>query len=220
MAFKLINARPSPFGRKVAIALIEKGLPFTVEYDLPWGPDSCTPQHSPLQQLPILITETGESVYESAYILEWLERRYPEPALLPSTTDALLHQKLVQTLAERLMEIAQMLIFEVQRPAPSSAWIERQSAKMVGGLAELERQLDGRSVAADQQIMLGDIATASTLLAIEFAVAAGYSPDLEVFRWRRSYPGLDRFVAGLEPRPSLQATRPETMDVDLGATVN
>ncbi len=32
MPFTLINARPSPFGRKVAIALIEKGLEYNVQY--------------------------------------------------------------------------------------------------------------------------------------------------------------------------------------------
>ena len=31
MAFTLINARPSPFGRKVAIVLREKGLAFDLE---------------------------------------------------------------------------------------------------------------------------------------------------------------------------------------------
>ncbi len=33
MAFTLINARPSPYGRKVAILLKEKGLDFEVQYD-------------------------------------------------------------------------------------------------------------------------------------------------------------------------------------------
>ena len=72
MSFTLINARPSPFGRKVAIALIEKDIEYAVRYDLPWGGETCTPKYSPLEQLPILIDEKGESIYDSTYILEWL----------------------------------------------------------------------------------------------------------------------------------------------------
>ena len=82
--FRLINARPSPYGRRVAIVLIEKGLDYEVTYDVPWGSDTCTPEHSPFQQLPILISPDGEGLYESSYILEWLEAKYPEPPLLPA----------------------------------------------------------------------------------------------------------------------------------------
>ena len=35
--YRLINARPSPYGRKVAIAMHEKGLPFETLFDLPWA---------------------------------------------------------------------------------------------------------------------------------------------------------------------------------------
>jgi len=31
--YKLVNAGPSPYGRKVAVALHEKGLPFETIYD-------------------------------------------------------------------------------------------------------------------------------------------------------------------------------------------
>lgn len=57
MAFTLVNAGTSPFGRKVAIALFEKGLPVEVPLDTPWADESCTPQHNPLEQLPLLIAE-------------------------------------------------------------------------------------------------------------------------------------------------------------------
>ena len=171
MSFTLINARPSPYGRKVAIALIEKGLRYRVQYDVPWGEDTCTPDYSPFQQLPILITDQRENIYDSTYILEWLEHVYPEPALLPRDNIALLYQKLIQMLGERLMEAAQTLIFEVQREAPSEAWVQRQSAKIVGGLAELEKQVAGREIHAGEPLMLGDIAAGTTLLAVEFAVA-------------------------------------------------
>jgi glutathione S-transferase len=219
MPFTLINARPSPFGRKVAIAMIEKGIAYNVRYDVPWGNQTCTPEFSPLQQLPILITEQGENIYDSTYILEWLEGRYPSPSLLPADVDGRLAAKKRQLLGERLMEVAQSLIFELHRPEPSHAWVERQTKKILGALTELERLQGERRVSANGRIDLGDIAIGTTLLLFEFVVVAGLSPPIDALSWRGRYPRLTQFLAQLEKRPSFVATVPQPMDVDLQATV-
>ena len=219
MAFTLINARPSPFGRKVAIALIEKGIEYRVQYDVPWGDQTCTPEYSPLEQLPILIEENGNCIYDSVYILEWLERRFPSPPLLPADTDALLESKLRQLLGERLMEVFQAIIMEHHRPDPSGPWIERQERKVRGVLAEIDRMVEQRFVSDDKPIDHGDIAIATTLLLCEFLVPAGLCPDLPILRWRGSYPNVTRYVSALEKRPSFVATVPQPMDVNLTATM-
>ncbi len=220
MSFTLINARPSPFGRKIAIAMIEKGIDYQVRYDVPWGNQTCTPEFSPLEQLPILITDKGEPIYDSTYILEWLEGHFPKPPLLPTDIGRRLDAKKRQMLGERLMEIAQNLIFERHRPDPSTAWVERQTRKILGAFAELER-LHGqhRWVGVEGTIDLGDIAIGTTLLVLEFAVVAGLSPAIDALRWRGRYLELTRFVEALETRPSFVATIPERMDVDLQATM-
>lgn len=219
MSFTLINARPSPFGRKVAIALIEKGLEYTVRYDVPWGAGTCTPDYSPLEQLPILIAGDGEMVYDSVYILEWLEARFPTPPLLPGDVAARLAAKKRQMLGERLMEAAQSLIFEKHRPDPSQAWIDRQLRKVGGALAELERMYGARGLAAETALDLGDIAVGTTLLLFEFGLATGLIPETDELRWRGRYPALAAAIAILEQRPSFARTGPEMMDVDLQATV-
>lgn len=219
MAFTLINARPSPFGRKVAIVLREKALLYDVQYDVPWGDQTCTPQYSPLEQLPILITELGEYVYDSAYILDWLEARFPEPALLPIDVDARLAAAKRRMLGERMMEVAQALIFELHRPQPSTPWVERQSRKVQGALAELERIHADHSPQTASGLDLGDIAVATTLLGVEFAIASGLSPEVAILRWRGAYPALTARVEALEVRPSFTSTAPALMDVNLQATV-
>lgn len=219
MAFTLINARPSPFGRKVAIALREKGLAYSVHYDVPWGEGTCTPQYSPLEQLPILVTEAGENVYDSAYILDWLEEKYPAPALLPDDVDARLEAGRRRLLGERLMEVAQSLIFELTRPQPSGPWVDRQTRKIKGGLAALEAMY----TPADRQeapLDLGDIAVATTLLGVEFAIASGLSPEVPVLAWRDVYPALTTRIAALEIRSSFTETAPALMDVNLQAVVS
>lgn len=219
MGFTLINARPSPFGRKVAIALREKGLAYDVQYDVPWGDQTCTPDYSPLQQLPILITEAGENIYDSAYILDWLEARFPAPALLPATLDERLAAQQRRLLGERLMEVAQALIFELIRPDPSAPWVARQTRKVEGVLAELERIHSDLTPVKERGLDLGDIAIATTLLGVEFALSSGLSPDVSVLHWRKSCPVLAEAIAALEDRPSFEATRPQLMDVNLQATV-
>jgi len=218
MSFTLINARPSPFGRKVAIALIEKGLEYTVRYDVPWGPDTCTPQFSPMQQLPILLTQAGDSIYDSTYILEWLEVTHPTPSLLPPDREQRLGAKKRQMLGERLMEIAQNLIFELHRPDPSAAWVERQTRKVLGAFAELER-LHADQPRSGGAIDLGEIAVGTTLLLFEFAVQAALSPSIDALVWRGRYPRLTSAMEVLEQRPSFAQTMPQNMDVNLRSTV-
>lgn len=219
MSYILINAPPSPFGRKVAVALLEKGIPYSIRYDMPWAEGTCTPEYSPLEQLPILVTEEGEHVYDSRYILDWLELKHPEPPLVPGTVEGTLRQKLVQTLSERLMEIAQAVVFELQRPAPSQAWLDRQSRKIHGGLAELDKLTRKPAQRSGDAIYVGDIAAGTTLLCFEFMVEAGFCPDLECLRWREPYPVLAEFIGDLEQCPSFAATPYGTMQVDLGRTI-
>jgi glutathione S-transferase len=73
MSYTLISATPSPYARKVRITLQEKGIPFELKTEVPWDSTTETPQYNPLEKLPVLIGKDGKAVYESHYILEWLE---------------------------------------------------------------------------------------------------------------------------------------------------
>jgi len=219
MTFTLVNARLSPFGRKIAIALIEKGLRYEVVYDVPWGESTITPDHSPLEQLPILITSDGETVYDSTFILEWLETRFPEPPLLPVDANARLEAKKRQMLGERVMEIAQNLIFETLRPAPSQPWIDRQTRKILSGLSELDRIYATDGIEKRATADLGDIAVFTSLDVFEFAVEQGLSPTIDALIWRERYPALTQSFISMASRSSFIQTRPQLMDVNLAATI-
>jgi len=219
MTFTLVNARLSPFGRKIAIALIEKGLRYEVVYDVPWGESTITPDHSPLEQLPILITSDGETVYDSTFILEWLETRFPEPPLLPVDANARLEAKKRQMLGERVMEIAQNLIFETLRPAPSQPWVDRQTRKILSGLSELDRIYATDGIEKRATADLGDIAVFTSLDVFEFAVEQGLTPTIDALIWRERYPALTQSFMSMASRSSFIQTRPQLMDVNLAATV-
>ena len=218
--YQLINAPPSPYGRKVAVALHEKGVPFETIYDLPWADAVETRKHSPLEQLPILLVPGEEPIYDSSYILQWLEGHHPEPALLPRDRDERLTALKLQTLGERLMEIAQAVIFETYRPQLSEQAIDRGTRKIVRGLEEAERLVTDANVPRHgEPINLGHIALGTTLLVWEFVVGEKMSPAIDALVWRDRFPALTTLIAALETRPSFSATAPTSMHVDIGAEV-
>jgi len=212
---KLINATPSPYGRKVAIALKEKSIPYEVQYDIPWIASTIVPQYSPLQQLPILITDDGKNIYDSSYILDWLEIHYPTPPLLSADPAARAHELLLRLLGERLAEITQLIVFEVARPDPSGPWLERQTRKIGTGFAELAKQVGDRAPTPADTITLGDIAAGSTLRMLDFIAERGYAPNVAEFGWRPHYPNLVAYAAALESRPSFLETQPVMFELDL-----
>ena len=218
MSFKLINARPSPYGRKVAVVLEEKGLPYEVQYDKPWVAGTCTGDYNPLEQLPILITEQGEAVYDSPYIVEWLETRFPAPALLPADVDGRLEARKRQMLGERLLDFGGILMIESKREHPSGPWFDRHASKVIGALKELDRAYSA-GIPGKLPLDLGDIAVVTTLDLFEFVVADGVAPDIAELRWRGIYPALTELVERLNRLPSFIKTVPEHMDIDLGEAV-
>jgi glutathione S-transferase len=78
----LYDAPRCPYCARVRIVLAEKGIEYeTVEIDLSDRPDWLY-EKNPLGKVPVL--EEGDFVLpESDVIMEYLEERYPEPALLP-----------------------------------------------------------------------------------------------------------------------------------------
>ena len=221
---KLINARPSPFGRKVAIAMLEKGIPFEVQWDIPWHADTAVPAFNPLEQLPILVTLDGETIYESSYILEWLEHHFPEPPLLPASPEQRLRVNFFRVLAVGVMDAIVRINFELARPEPcqSTNWIARQTRKISGGIAEIGRQIDGRRFAVGESLSLADLEVGSVLGHLDFLIDAipvlGVVLKLEA-GWRSLHPCLDDYVAGLESRASFKAARREMVEIDFGSVI-
>ena len=73
---RLISATPSPYARKVRIALVEKNIPFELITEVPWNQGAITEQHNPLAKVPVLILEDGSSIFDSRFILDYLEWVY------------------------------------------------------------------------------------------------------------------------------------------------
>jgi glutathione S-transferase len=79
---KLYDAARCPFCARVRLALAEKGIAYErVEIDLADRP-ALLYELNPVGRVPVL--DDGFPLPESAVILEYLEERFPDPALLPA----------------------------------------------------------------------------------------------------------------------------------------
>jgi glutathione S-transferase len=79
----LYTAERCPYAARVRITLAEKGLPYErVEIDLDDRPAFMF-EKNPTGTVPVLEQEDGFVLPESRAIMEYLEERFPEPALLP-----------------------------------------------------------------------------------------------------------------------------------------
>lgn len=203
--YRLISATPSPYARKVRIALAEKGLPFELLTEVPWDSSTSTPRFNPLEKLPVLILEDGSSVYESSYILQYLEVKHPQVPLAPADVEGLLAARKLEVLCDGVCDAMVLTFFERMRAQPSAEWQARQRRKIDGGLREIAALTRGRQWAVGDRFSLGDIAA---------GVVVGYMsvrfPEIE---WRSMYPDLAVLSDRLEQRPSFRASVPSPQKI-------
>ncbi len=196
---KLFLSPTSPFARKVKVALMEKNLyPDVEEIPVdPWSSPAELIRANPLCQVPTLVTGEGFALANSDSILDWLESRFPEPALRPANDPDRGRAMAVAAQAHGLMQYTVDIVLERRRPASqrSATFTDRRMAAI------------GRVVTA-----LGDRFLPTPGFGIDgigVACALGYL-DLRLpeYPWRERSPSLTRWFSGVASRPSLQASAP------------
>lgn len=199
--FKLLSATPSPYARKVRIALAEKGLPFELLTEVPWDTTTTTPRYNPLEKLPVLLLPDGSSVYESSFILQYLELKHPQTPLLPDDIDGKLAARKLEVLCDGVCDAVVLSLFEKMRAGGGSLeWLARQRRKIAGGVAEMAKIVGSQRWATGDCFTLGDIAVGT---------AVGYlSVRFQELPWQTLYPGLASLSNRLEQRPSFKNSVP------------
>src|SRR5690348_7089289 len=87
MALIVYGGSISPFVRKVRVLLAEKGIEYTLEAVNPFAPPPDFLAISPLKRIPVLRdTDLAEpnTLPDSSIICDYLEHKFPTPALYPS----------------------------------------------------------------------------------------------------------------------------------------
>lgn len=226
--FKLISATPSPYARKVRIALVEKGIPFQLETEVPWDSTTQTSLYNPLEKLPILLvpstargSETNNHasgaasahdevtpVYESHFILEWLETKYPTPALLPANPDQRLAAKQYEVVCDGMCDALVLRFFETQRGPEkmSLEWQARQERKVRGGVKWLNEKVQNARADGIKTFLIGD---GFCLADIAVGTVLGYmAVRAKHVDWEEEFPALGVYFHGLMQRESFGATVP------------
>jgi glutathione S-transferase len=202
LQMKLIGSLTSPYVRKVRVVLIEKNLAHEFVNDPPWAADSSVPQYNPLGKVPALLTNSGETLFDSNILLDYIEQMAPAPALLPLDKAAALQVKQLVILADGILDAGVAILLEGRRPADKqyAVWVQRQQQKIERGLIALETRTQGKIWLHGTDISAADIAVGCMLLWLDFRMAS--------FDWRARHPSLHALAQRLAARPSFQQTVP------------
>lgn len=193
----------SPFGRKIMVILLEKGLEGRVEVTnrqvSPVAPNDAVTADNPLGKIPCLVTDDGVRLYDSRVIAEYLDGQGGEPVLFPPAGPARLETLTLQALGDGILDAAVGTRYETfLRPETLrwADWIRGQKLKIARSLDHLEAavaSLEGR-------IDAGSIGIGCALGYLDFR----FGDD----RWRDGRPGLAAWFEQLARRPSMRATMP------------
>ncbi|HWP64677.1 MAG TPA: glutathione S-transferase family protein [Candidatus Limnocylindria bacterium] len=196
----VFGASPSPFVRKVRVALAEKNVPYDLKMVIPGDNDPAFRQMSPLGKIPAF--KDGErTLADSSVICAYLERVHPTPALYPSDpydyARALWFEEygdtaLVQVLGPKVFLEKVLAPVFFKRPTNQEV-VDKAVAEEVPPLCEyLEGQLTGDYFVGNR-FSIADVAIASPFVNYQHA---GYSVDAG------RYPKLAAFLTRVHARPS------------------
>jgi len=196
----LRSSPPSPFGRKVKLALGILGLEneVTIEKADPTDINDSLRQQNPLGKIPVLIMEDGAVLYDSPVILEYLDTRAGGGKIIPKDPKARIAVLTLQALCDGILDAGILLVYEgrwrsAEKHEPK--WIEHQRGKVERALAVLEASPPKLDAIPDAG-------------AITLACALGYGDLRFEGKWRAGHPKLvqwlDQFAAKV---PAFEKTR-------------
>lgn len=198
---KLVGSKTSPYVRKVRVILAERNLPFEFLEESAWTADTTVPRYNPLNKVPALVMDDGESIYDSRAICEYLDA-ISGGGLLPADPAARARVRRGEALGDGIADAGIAVFLERKRDAArqDAAWIARQLDKMRAAFGALEKALGARQHLGGDAIDMADIACACALFWSEFRM-----PELGV---RQAHPKIAGWAARMEARASFASTRP------------
>jgi glutathione S-transferase len=199
---ELVIARPSPYARKIRVALIEKGIPCDITVDNPWLQNPRIQTINPIGKVPALITHSGDIIHDSKVIFEYLEIMFPSPKLIPINGTERITHKQVEAVCDGICDAVVLIAMEGTRPEEnqSVAWVDRQTRKIYAGTEEINKRLNGKQSFTSMELGLAEIATVVMLEYLEFRFSE--------FDWRPQYPTLSKLFSQISQRESFLETKP------------
>jgi glutathione S-transferase len=202
----IIGSYISPYVRKVLVVLEIKGVPYEIDPIVPFLGDERFSQVSPLRRVPVLIDD-AVTLSDSSVICQYLEDRYPAPAVYPAAIADRARARWLEEYADsRMGDVFIWRLFNEVAIKPfvfggttDAAVVQRTLEEEVPQvLAYLEPQ-----VPADG-FLFGDLSIADISLATFFRNAAFAAFTIDDARWPRTA----AFVARVLATPPFQRLKP------------
>lgn len=198
----LVGQLDSPFTRRVAVSMTTLGFSFERSRLSVFGDVEEMRRFNPLGRVPILVLDDGESLIDSAAILDHLDEVVgPERALLPANGPARRQALQIVALGLGADEKTAQGVYERQRyrrEQISEDWIARCRAQVAGALDALERHTPSPWLLGERMTQ-ADITTATMMGFVRMAdpemLPAGHFPNLEALSERCE--ALPAFVQNL-----------------------
>ena len=207
MAIIVYGGSVSPFVRKVRVVLAEKGVPYSLEQVNPFAPPPEFLQISPLKRIPVMRdTDLSEpnTLPDSSVICDYLEHKYPAPALFPADpflrARALWFEEYADTsLAQSIGPglFFERIIKKLLRQQPDETVCATTLKDKIPPVFDyLEKEVGDREFLVGSAFSIADISVGTMLVNFEHA---GETPDAK--RW----PRLAAYIKRIHERPSFAA---------------
>lgn len=206
---KLYGHASSPYVRKVRIALRENNLRCEWIQEAPSDPGNHIADLNPLGKVPVLETDDGQILFDSALIVEYLSG-LSGSRLIPPIGAERIPVLLWNTLGAGMVDATVARLLEERRPEAQRAKgvMTRQEEKIARALAWADQAEKGPSYIIGDHFSLADLSLGLALEYIDFR----YPHD-----WRSRHPRLAKWLAGMSARPSFAETLPPGMEKALDA---
>jgi len=196
---RLLYAPASPYSAKVRMCAAYAGYALdAVTTDTNADPADLIGAN-PLGKIPVLVTDGGDSVYDSRVITQFINRE-SKGALFPRNAGKRLESERLEALADGICDCLLAHVYE-RRSRPEEKhhqpWLDRQWSKVERGLDELVRD----TPKLPKKITAGHIALRATLGYIELRFAG---------KWEKGRSKLKRWAARFDDKfPELKAYLPQ-----------
>lgn len=199
---KLMHGKLSPFVRKVMIFVIEKGLEDRIEIVPAAVGQGKINQDllrlNPTGKIPTLITEAGDSVFDSLVICDYLDSLVAQPRALALEQSRRTEALTMNATADGLI-VAGVLAMLERGKAPEKQWPEYEAAQW----AKVEHCLSALDHATRSRGADLDIGTVGALCALGWVDARA-----QHLQWRKTFPQMAAWADSLHQRESVSRTSP------------
>ena len=199
---QVIGSPLSPYVRKVLACLEHKGIAWQIDPIVPFFGDDAFSKLSPLRRIPVLI-DADLTLADSTVICEYLDDRWPEPALRPSDARERARARWLEEFADtRMGEVFVWRLFNqvVIKPAvwgevADRALLERAVQQEIPEILDYLEPVLLASPASSAGFLFGALTTADIAIAAFFRNAAFARFEVDAQRWPTTAAYVRRVLA-------------------------